>query len=158
MTEKTLQEQNNRAWLNRLATFPERNPLPVIELDNTCSVTYMNPACKQLLARLGKDDIRDILPRNCDRLVKDSLEGKIAIYAEEVMLENKVLLWSGHPIRDLNVVHFYATDITRLKMIEEDLLRAKLKAEQEYEVYRKTQDKDYISDFDKEIKRLEGKK
>ncbi|MCD4814145.1 virulence RhuM family protein [bacterium] len=35
-------------------------------------------------------------------------------------------------------------------------LEAKLKAEQEYESYRKKQDKDYISDFDKEIKRLEG--
>lgn len=37
-------------------------------------------------------------------------------------------------------------------------LEARLKAEQEYEVYRKIQDKNYISDFDKEIKRIEGKK
>lgn len=37
-------------------------------------------------------------------------------------------------------------------------LEAKLKAEHEYEVYRKIQDKNYISDFDKEIKRIEGKK
>lgn len=37
-------------------------------------------------------------------------------------------------------------------------LEAKLKAEQEYEAYRKIQDKNYISDFDKEIKRIEGKK
>ncbi|MCZ7400773.1 MAG: virulence RhuM family protein [Candidatus Methanoperedens sp.] len=37
-------------------------------------------------------------------------------------------------------------------------LEAKLKAEQEYEVYRVQQDKDYISDFDKEIKRITGKK
>ena len=36
-------------------------------------------------------------------------------------------------------------------------LEAKLKAESEYEVFRKQQDADYISDFDKEIKRLEGK-
>ena len=36
-------------------------------------------------------------------------------------------------------------------------LEAKLKAEQEYEVYRIQQDKDYISDFDKEIKRITGK-
>ncbi len=35
-------------------------------------------------------------------------------------------------------------------------LEAKLKAEGEYEVYRKRQDTDYISDFDREIKRLEG--
>lgn len=37
------------------------------------------------------------------------------------------------------------------------MLAAKLKAEQEYEVYRKIQDKNYISDFDREIRRIEGK-
>jgi len=33
-------------------------------------------------------------------------------------------------------------------------LEAKIKAEKEYKVYRKTQDANYISDFDKEIKRI----
>ncbi len=37
-------------------------------------------------------------------------------------------------------------------------LEAKVKAEGEYEVYRKRQDAEYISDFDREIKRIEGKK
>ncbi len=35
---------------------------------------------------------------------------------------------------------------------------ARLKALQEYEVYRRKQDSEYISDFDREIKRLTGKK
>lgn len=35
-------------------------------------------------------------------------------------------------------------------------LEAKLKAEQEYEVYRRIQDENYISDFDREIKRIKG--
>jgi len=37
-------------------------------------------------------------------------------------------------------------------------LEAKMKAEQQYEVYRQRQDAEYISDFDREIKRIEGKK
>jgi hypothetical protein len=37
-------------------------------------------------------------------------------------------------------------------------LEAKLKSEQEYEEYRVIQDENYISDFDKEIKRITGKK
>lgn len=37
-------------------------------------------------------------------------------------------------------------------------LEAKLKAEGEYEVYRRRQDVEYLSDFDREIKRIEGKK
>lgn len=35
-------------------------------------------------------------------------------------------------------------------------LEAKLKAEGEYEIYRQRQDAEYISDFDREIKRIEG--
>ncbi|MCP4255698.1 MAG: virulence RhuM family protein [Candidatus Scalindua sp.] len=37
-------------------------------------------------------------------------------------------------------------------------LEARLKAEKEYDVYRIQQDKDYLSDFDKEIKRIAGNK
>ena len=36
-------------------------------------------------------------------------------------------------------------------------MEAKLKAEKEYDVYRVIQDKEYFSDFDKEIKRITGK-
>ena len=36
-------------------------------------------------------------------------------------------------------------------------LEAKLKAEQEYEAFRKIQDQYYLSDFDKEIKRIKRK-
>lgn len=36
-------------------------------------------------------------------------------------------------------------------------LEAKLKAEEEYEIYRQRQDAEYLSDFDREVKRIEGK-
>ena len=36
-------------------------------------------------------------------------------------------------------------------------IEARLKAEQEFEIYRKRQDAEYISDFDREIRRIEGK-
>lgn len=38
------------------------------------------------------------------------------------------------------------------------ILEAKLKAEQEYEVYRRIQDETYLSGFDKDIQRIEGKR
>jgi len=37
------------------------------------------------------------------------------------------------------------------------MLEAKLKAESEYEKYRVIQDKNYVSDFDREIKKLISK-
>jgi hypothetical protein len=36
-------------------------------------------------------------------------------------------------------------------------LEAKLKAELEFDSYRKRQDTDYVSDFDREVRRIEGK-
>ncbi len=52
-------------------------------------------------------------------------------------------------------------DDERLKQIKhfgkdyfDEMLEAKIKAEREYEKYRVIQDKNYISDFDKEIKEL----
>ena len=36
-------------------------------------------------------------------------------------------------------------------------IEAKLKAEQEYDTYRKRQDREFISDFDREVKRIQGK-
>ena len=36
-------------------------------------------------------------------------------------------------------------------------ITAALKAEAEYEVFRVKQDREYVSDFDREIKRLEGR-
>ena len=36
-------------------------------------------------------------------------------------------------------------------------IEAKLKAEQEYDTYQKRQDREFISDFDREIKRIQGK-
>ena len=41
---------------------------------------------------------------------------------------------------------------------ETSMLKAKLKAESEYDKYRVIQDRNYISDFDREIKRITGKK
>jgi hypothetical protein len=35
-------------------------------------------------------------------------------------------------------------------------LEAKLKAEKEFEIFRKIQDQNFVSDFDKEVKRLKG--
>ena len=43
-------------------------------------------------------------------------------------------------------------------MCKKCTLEAKLKAEREFEEYRVTQDNDFISDFDREIKRIIGNK
>jgi hypothetical protein len=54
-------------------------------------------------------------------------------------------IWATKTLREFIIKGFVLDD-------------ARLKAEGEYEAYRKRQDAEYISDFDREIKRLEGGK
>ena len=69
--------------------------------------------------------------------------GIVTTMTEWVEFLNRFLELSDYPI---------LTDKGKVSALE-----AKLKAEKEYEVFRVCQDNEYISDFDKEIKRLKGK-
>ena len=60
--------------------------------------------------------------------------------------------WASFLTRYLELTNYpILADKGKISMLE-----AKLKAEAEYEVFRQRQDQDYISDFDREIKRLQG--
>ncbi len=115
--------------IERLANFPRRNPMPVIEINVDCNVTYMNPATEAILKQLGlsKSQVSNILPENCKQMVKDGLEKGGKVSSREVQFADRVLLWSGHALKELNLFHFYATDITERvksrKEIEEALNR-----------------------------------
>lgn len=78
-------------------------------------------------------------------LAEDRAEQQIPMTMKEwsALLDGFITI-AGRPLLD-NAGHISA-------------LEAKLKAEQEYEVFRQRQDLDYVSDFDKEIRRLKGDK
>ncbi len=68
--------------------------------------------------------------------------GIVTKMAEWVAFLNRFLELSNYPILE---------DKGKVSALE-----ARLKAEGEYENYRQRQDAEYVSDFDREIKRLEG--
>ncbi|MFC1581582.1 ATP-binding protein, partial [Candidatus Neomarinimicrobiota bacterium] len=121
--KKTLDE------VRRLSNFPLRHPTPIIEMDFHGNNTYINPAGLALLDKmnLSEKDISRILPANYRELLTSSQE--MTIQTEEVTLDENVLLWSINILEDLQLVHFYATDITELKKTEIALITAKEKAE-----------------------------
>ncbi len=121
--KKTLDE------VRRLSNFPLRHPTPIIEMDFHGNNTYINPAGLALLDKmnLSEKDISRILPANYRELLTSSKE--MTIQTEEVTLDETVLLWSINILEDLQLVHFYATDITELKKTESALITAKEKAE-----------------------------
>ena len=78
-------------------------------------------------------------------LAEDRAEQQIPMTMKEwsTLLDGFITI-AGRPLLD-NAGHISA-------------LEAKLKAEQEYETFRRQQDLDYVSDFDKEVRRLKGDK
>ncbi len=120
-----------RREVDRLADFPRESPLPVAEMNVAGELQYLNPAGDALLERLHltRQEIDQILPQNYRQLIRTALEKGVDISSQEVALQEMDLLWSGHPLKAMGLVHFWATDITELKRIQRDLIEARERAE-----------------------------
>jgi PAS domain S-box-containing protein len=115
-------EENRNQWL---ASFPETNPNPVIEINAQGVITFANPAALKILKDLGfppnpeffvPDDKEEIL-----RMLRDP--AALNIY-REINLNNA---WFSENItlnHELQVMRIYATDITWRKRMDEELHRA----------------------------------
>ena len=108
----------------------------VLKSDVTVAKNYLNEAHVKELNRIVSAYL-DLAENRAER-------GILMKMADWVKFLHRFLELSNYPILQ---------DKGKVSALE-----AKLKAEGEYEVYRRRQDAEYISDFDREIKRIEGKK
>ena len=114
--------ENRKQWL---ASFPEMNPNPVIEINAQGEITFANPATLKILNDLG-------FPQNPEFFVPDDIEEILTMLSDptahqiyrEINLNNA---WFSENIAlncELQVVRIYTTDITWRKRMEEELRRA----------------------------------
>jgi len=99
---------------------------------------------KNYLSEAHVKELNRIVSAYLDLAENRAQRGIVTRMAEWVKFLNDFLKLSDYPILQ---------DKGKVSALE-----AKLKAEGEYEVYRQRQDAEYVSDFDREIKRIEGKK
>jgi diguanylate cyclase (GGDEF)-like protein/PAS domain S-box-containing protein len=105
----------------RLAAFPRATPNPVLECGADGRVVYANPAAARLAAELGTN-VEHALPGpgHAD-LVRGALASGATVRGVEVPVAGRVLSWSYHPHRPLDVVHCFAEDVTARRAMEERL-------------------------------------
>jgi PAS domain S-box-containing protein len=124
----TEREQAER-HIARLATFPQLNPSPVIEVDFSGRVTFYNAATLRTLERLGfPEAIEAFFPEDMQAILKEAtLETwKDDIY-HEVRVGDAVFAESiSFPV-DMKVARIYAWDISKRKQAEEDLRQSEEK-------------------------------
>ncbi|WP_273844167.1 PAS domain S-box protein [Rubrobacter calidifluminis] len=123
------ERERQRAQLARLASFPEQNPNPVLEIGLDGSVTYMNPAARSQFPDLVQAGSGHPLLEGVDELaarLKNSEEGEIKreVSVGNAVYEQKV---SISPTGETRV---YVSDITERKRNERELGKARRAAEE----------------------------
>ena len=96
----------------RLASFPTKNPNPILESDSEGRLRYINPAAEELRVSLGVGQVTDMLPENHAQLVGTVLEEGESFQGFGVTVKERIFSWSYHPVPDIGVVHLYGEDIT----------------------------------------------
>jgi PAS domain S-box-containing protein len=102
-----------------LASFPELNPNPVIELNFSGEVVYANPAVALTLDALGiGDNPSDLLPEDIREMLPILMEGDTQ---REVMVGGRVILETISMNPRSRTIRIYGKEITELKHAESSL-------------------------------------
>ncbi len=107
--------EHNRAEreIQRLASYPEMNPNPVIEVQPDRTVTYTNPATAAVLSSLGlPDDSSAFLPADFDAIVKTLNPAESMMINRIVHLKERSFNESISSAPGQNAIRIYAYDIT----------------------------------------------
>jgi PAS domain S-box-containing protein len=110
-----------------LASFPELNPNPVMEVDASGQMTFCNPAISGILEDLGMDrkDCEAFFPKDLKEILQGWDKKHESTLLREVSLNSKVFGETIHLVPQFGVARIYAYDITKRKRAEEKLVRAK---------------------------------
>lgn len=108
--------------IKHLASFPQFNPNPVIELSRAGRIIFSNLAAIKVLERLNAaKKINLFLPDDFAQILKALNYAKIKEFVREVRIKDHFFIETLSVIPELNVVRIYAQDITARKLTEEQL-------------------------------------
>lgn len=115
--------KSNRAKedLKWLASFPERSPIPIIELNYGGEITYINPIAKDLFPDL-KDKIfsHPFLAGIIEMVAEATHKGNLPVI-REIEIEEKYYHQTISIVPEKNLIRIYAIDITDRKVVEKEL-------------------------------------
>ncbi len=123
ITERKRAEERIR----HLASFPELNPYPIIEVNASGEVTFFNPATQEILGSLGMDkaDCKALLSEDLYSVLRDWDKKSESTLDREVTVGDRVFGEMIFLTPGFNAARIYVYDITERKRMEEALCRSR---------------------------------
>ena len=120
----TLRQQNGE--LQRLASFPQLNPNPVLEFDYNGEILFQNPATVHLLSKLAAPDARIFLPADFADMVKSASFQAETQFVREVKIGEHFYEETIYFSQEYSSARIYANAITQRRHMEEALTHSTL--------------------------------
>ncbi|HET6546335.1 MAG TPA: ATP-binding protein [Rhodanobacteraceae bacterium] len=115
--------EERAAWL---ASFPERNPNPIVELDLTAGVVhYANPAAARVFPDLPAQGLRHSLLDGLREAATALVDGEMPALHREIPVDGFLFSQTINYIEESRRLRVYSTDISERKHAEEALRNAK---------------------------------
>jgi serine phosphatase RsbU (regulator of sigma subunit)/PAS domain-containing protein len=115
ITEQKQIEKN----LSRLASFPEQNPSPIIEVDMKMNITYFNPACLIQFPEFYEQKFEHPVLRPLKERFPGFTSGSLANYEIELKIGAQYFTQRARLLQDSGVIRMFNLDITDQKRAEE---------------------------------------
>ncbi|MGB8700248.1 MAG: ATP-binding protein [Thermosynechococcaceae cyanobacterium] len=119
-TDDDFQDMSEAA-LVRLASFPELTPNPILEIDLTGTVTYLNPAAVMQFPDITDLSLQHPMMEGLLPMAKPAQPGHRRFFVREVEIGDHVFEQSVHYIAESDLIRSYVSDITERKRAEEQL-------------------------------------
>jgi serine phosphatase RsbU (regulator of sigma subunit) len=118
--------KRNEKSLARLASFPEQNPSPIIEINLLRNITYTNKACKSIFPDFESLTFDHEILQPFNEHFEKLRSGEIENYSKEVAINGKYYMQRASYLKEYDVIRIFNLDITQQKETEE-LIREKNK-------------------------------
>jgi PAS domain S-box-containing protein/putative nucleotidyltransferase with HDIG domain len=118
---RAVEWQQSQLEIQRLASFPELNPSPVIEIDASGEVTYLNPAAGNFFPDLGSEGMQHPLLADMQDIFAASMKGETREAAREVEVGNATYERRLYSIPANKLIRITVLDITKRKQAEQKL-------------------------------------
>jgi PAS domain S-box-containing protein len=116
------QVKERTTWL---ASFPERNTNPIVEIDSTGVVSYMNPAAQDTFSDLQALGLEHPWLAGIDTVIAIFRQEGVGDLKREIQIGNIFYMQSIHYDAEAARLRIYATDITEQKQAEQQTFQMK---------------------------------